>query len=74
MLTKDTRQHINRLAHAIAHRQFERVRQQLTEHAEQLKQAGLSETECVEMLRADPLGVGIGAGEKSSLEGCKTDP
>jgi hypothetical protein len=74
MLTKATRQDINRLAHAIAHRQFERVRQKLTEHAEQLKQAGLSDAECMQMLRADPLGAGMGAVKKSSPEGCKTDP
>ena len=74
MLNKATRQDINRMAHAIAQRQFERVRQQLTEQAEQLKAAGLSETECMEMLCADPLGMGVGAGEKSSPEGCKTDP
>ena len=50
-LTKDTRQHINRLAHFIAQQHFEDIRQRLTARAVELRRAGLSEADCMRQLR-----------------------
>jgi len=50
-LSKDTRQHINRLAHFIAQRHFEDIRQRLTTRAVELRRTGLNEAEAVEQLR-----------------------
>ncbi len=50
-LTKDTRQHINRLAHFIAQQNFEAIRQRLTARAVELRRTGFSEAEAVEQLR-----------------------
>ncbi len=49
-LSKDTRQHINRLAHFIAQRHFEDIRQRLTARAMEMRRAGLNEAEAVERL------------------------
>ncbi len=50
-LSKDARQHINRLAHFIAQRHFEDIRQRLIARAVELRRTGLNEAEAVEQLR-----------------------
>jgi hypothetical protein len=50
-LSKDTRQHINRLAHFIAQRHFEDIRQRLIARAMEMRRAGLNEAEAVEQIR-----------------------